>query len=112
LTKIKTEGHLHFGFRADGDRYPAGLGRILPLYTTILNHACKNLRSVTLHMGYDKECLNMGRQSASLQYVRFPLTGSDDARAGRSKTDEEKLDQIVGRVIKSLPALQYLQPGD
>lgn len=111
LTKIKIQGHLHAGFNLDkSDKRPFGLGRILPIYTVVLKEVARNLRSLTLHMRYDDECLDMDKSTQ--WYPSFPLTRADDARGDEGKSDEEKLDSIVGRVVRELKGLKHLQLGD
>jgi hypothetical protein len=112
ITRIKIEGHLHICSRVEDNNRPAGLGRIMQIYTPILKVTFTNLRSLTLHMGYDKECVSMDKQAHKFASDDFPLTAADDAPGDRGKSDEEKLDRIVGRVVKELKGLKHLQLGD
>lgn len=109
LTKIKIEGHLHTCIRDDSDRRPGGLGRVMQVYTTILREICKDLRSLTLHIGYDAECVNMTRVA---KWMPFDCTEDDDIHDDKGKSDEEKLNRIVGHVVRELKGLQHLQLGD
>ncbi|PMD33068.1 hypothetical protein L207DRAFT_535765 [Hyaloscypha variabilis F] len=85
--------------------------QVMQVYTPVLKEIYKNLRSLTFHIGYDDECVNMTKVAsygASFQV----LAEDDDVRGDEGKSDEEKLDRIVGRVVKTLPGLQHLQLGD
>ena len=84
----------------------------MQIYTPVLKEVCKDLRSLTMHIGYDKECIRMGKMPGGSLDHSFPLTFADDASGDERKTDEEKLDRIVGRVVKGLSGLQHLQLGD
>ena len=108
LTKIKIEGYLRRDFRCN-DRRPAGLGRVMQIYLPVLSEVCKNLRSLTLHMGSENECINMRKAMGG--DVSTP-TENDDPGGDEGKTDEEKLDRIVGRVVGELRGLKHLQLGD
>jgi hypothetical protein len=111
LTKVKIEGHLNTRFRDETDRRPAGLGRVLPIYTLVLKDVCKDLRSLTLHMGYSEDYLYMG-SSWGHGYPTFPLPEKDDAPRDKEKSEEEKIDAVVERVVRGLPGLRHLQLGD
>jgi hypothetical protein len=112
ITRIKIEGHLHICFGVEDNHRPAGLSRIMQIYTPILKLAFTSLRSLTLHMGYDKECISMDKQVYELDNNSFPLTVADDVPGDRGKSDEEKLDRVVGRVVRELKGLKHLQLGD
>lgn len=112
ITRIEIEGHLHICFGVEDNHRPAGLGRIMQMCTPILKLAFKNLRSLTLHLGYDKEFISMDKQIRELANYSFPLTVADDAPDDRGKSDEEKLDRIVGRVVRELKGMKHLQLGD
>jgi hypothetical protein len=112
ITRIKIEGHLHICSGVEDNQRPAGLGCIMQIYTPILKLAFTNLRSLTLHMGHDKECTSMDKPIRELAYHYFPLTVADDAADDRGKSDEEKLDRIVERVARELKGLKHLQLGD
>jgi hypothetical protein len=54
----------------------------------------------------------MDKQIRELANQSFPLTVADDAPGYRGKSDEEKLDWIVGRVVGELKGLKHLQLGN
>ncbi|KAE9365591.1 hypothetical protein N431DRAFT_447233 [Stipitochalara longipes BDJ] len=107
---IKIEGHLHTCLRYPTDRRLGGLGRVRQVYTPVLREICKNLRSLTLHLGYDDECINMTKTVTYLGSI--PLAEDDDVRGDEGKSDEEKIDGIVGRIVRELKRLKHLQLGD
>jgi hypothetical protein len=72
---------------------------------------CKDLRSLTLHVGYDKECIQKGKTSGRDLSGYFSFSGAGDVPVGKGKTDEGKLGGIVGRVAQAFPGLQHLQLG-
>jgi hypothetical protein len=76
LTKIKIEGHLHTDLRNATDRRPGGLGRVMQVYTPVLKDICKNLRSLTFHIGYDDECVNMTKVAS--YGASFQVLAEDD----------------------------------
>jgi hypothetical protein len=67
---------------------------------------------LTLHVGYDKERIHMGKTSGRDLSGYFSLSGADDGPADKGKTDEEKLEGVMGRIAQALPCLQHLQLGD
>lgn len=69
---------------------PIGMAQTLPIYTTILNHVCKGL------------------QRFSIFYDKCGALWDDDVEEELDLADEERLDEIVGKVVDALPSLQKL----
>lgn len=76
-----------------------GFAGILSMHTLVLNIVCPNLRSLTLHM------------AGGTSTKRAHLWGYD-VDQGSGKTNEQKLDETVGKVVEGLPNLQHLQLGN
>lgn len=85
---------------------------MLPILTPVLKHACHNLRSITLHMGYSETPVMMGYQNWIDPRDPFPLTENDDVPGDQGKTTEQKIYDAVGALVEALPGLQELQLGD
>jgi hypothetical protein len=112
LTKVKIEGHLQVCDRYGDNRQPAGLGRLMQIYTPVLKEVARNLRSLTLHLGFDQEYVNMSRVFSRGEMLSFNLVEDDNACGDEGKSDEEKLDSIVGRIVEELRGLKHIQLGD
>jgi hypothetical protein len=93
LRKIKFNGIFKTGGLANQFGM-LGFLELLPIYTTILNHACPNLKKLTLHLGTEG------------QYVNFRFDGDT------AKTDEELIGDVMKTLVEGLPGLQRLVLGD
>ncbi|CZR54620.1 uncharacterized protein PAC_04504 [Phialocephala subalpina] len=107
LTKIQIEGCMKTLHKPDPDDEldnvtvhvkGLGFGRMLPFFTTILKNTCPHLRVLTLHMEDDK--WNM------IQYL-----WDDDQYGNTGKTDDERIDEVVEKVVSSLESLEVLNLG-
>jgi hypothetical protein len=115
MKRVKIEGHLKIGgFRSIEGESPIGLARLLPIYVVVLRDVCKDLRSLTLHMGHGENSLYMGngRYSSYWQSGTGLQVEEDDVQGEEGKSDEEKIDNAVRKVAEGLPGLQHLQLGD
>ena len=110
ITRIKIEGYLRVCERMDGDRRPAGLGRVMKIYTPVLKEVFIRLRSLTFHIGVDCQCINMTKDES--WHVPGQVVADDDPRDDEGKSQEAKLDAIVGRTVRQLKGLKHLQLGD
>jgi hypothetical protein len=93
LRKIKFNGIFKTGGLANQFGM-LGFLELLPIYTTILNHACPNLKKLTLHLGTEGQYVN-------------PRFDGDTA-----KTDEELIEDVIKTLVEGLPGLQRLVFGD
>jgi hypothetical protein len=82
------------------------------IYTPILKNVCKVLRSLKLHVGYDKECIHVEKPSGRDLSGYFSLPGAHGGLADKGETDEEELEGVAGRFAQALPGLQHLQLGE
>lgn len=98
ITKVVIEGYFKTAkSNSDNDDgRPLGIGRFLPILTTVLQNACPELREITLHQGDSSNC----------------DLWDDDLNRQLGLTDEERVDSIVGNVVNALPSLQKLQLGN
>jgi len=65
-----------------------------------------------LHVGYDKECIRMGKPSGRDLSGYFSLSGAHGGSGDKGKTDEGKFEGVMGRAAQALPGLQHLQLGE
>ena len=109
FTKVKIEGH----FRTARREYtnPAGLARLLPLYTTVLKSVCLDLRNLSLHMGTETRFLYMGR-GMCLTTGATPEMNHRDGKIHGAKKDEDIIDKTIERLVRDLPSFLKLQLGD
>jgi hypothetical protein len=76
------------------DNRPSGLARILPIQTAILNNACPAFTELTLHQDDDCDLWD------------------DDLGGTLGLTDEQRVDDVVAKVVNGLPGFQKLQLGN
>lgn len=86
LRKIKFNGIFKTGGVANQSGI-LGFLELLSIYTTILNHACRNLKQLTLHLGTEG------------QYVDSRVDGET------AKTDGELIDDVMKTLVEGLPGL-------
>ncbi|KUJ11477.1 uncharacterized protein LY89DRAFT_758142 [Mollisia scopiformis] len=102
LTKIKVEGQMktlynHLPEESESDR-SLGFARFLPILTTVLKEACPNLRELTLYIE-DKKF--------HFDYKESRLWDNDPYNKSR-KSDEDRIDEVVERVVTTLDSLPSL----
>lgn len=108
LKKIEIEGRMKNAWESEaedgGIKYNSfwmGLPRILPILTTVLKHTCPHLRALTLHM-----------EDRAYDFDEESNRRWDDDLANRArKTDEERIDKVVEKVVLGLDTLEVLQLG-
>jgi len=108
ITNVKIDGFMKTSYRPFPripmaelpSHLPLGFARILPILTTVLENCCPRLRKLTLHME-DQIYPRPGMQALW-----------DDAPYNKiGGFDEERIDQIVSKVIEQLTSLKELQLG-
>lgn len=72
------------------EKCPIGLSQLLPIYTTILNKVCPNLRFLTIFQGLNAESWN--------------ITTKYDV----GMSDEDRMDLAIMKVVRGLPQLRIL----
>ncbi|KAF8861896.1 hypothetical protein BDZ45DRAFT_739770 [Acephala macrosclerotiorum] len=107
LTKIEIEGCMKtlYNFEPDEDMenveikpFALGFAQILPIFTTVLKNTCPNLRVLTLHME--------DKKSDRERYL-----WDWDPYNNAAKTDDERIDKVVERVVSGLDSLEALNLG-
>ncbi|KAL2064455.1 hypothetical protein VTL71DRAFT_4949 [Oculimacula yallundae] len=106
---IKIEGHFRTTHRSSPS--PVGLVRLLPIYTTVLNSVCLDMRSLSIHMGTETRFLFMGRGVCPSKSSDSFLEMRDGGITG-ARTDDDLIDKSVERLVHGLPTLTMLQLGD
>jgi hypothetical protein len=106
LRSVKLEGTFktaNSGFE-DADRRLLGFASFLSIYTLILGKVCVNMRKLTLN-------IEKGKDFSKISARDCPCwdNGLWDV-SGRS--DLEKIDEIVGKVVRGLPNLRELRLGE
>lgn len=81
------------------------LARALPYYTLFLNAVCGDLRKLTLNVNYTHPDEQYGRGHASFDR-------DDDYENYLQRTDSERIDDMVGKVVAALPNLKILRLGE
>jgi hypothetical protein len=93
LTRVKFEGFICAA--ENNSRYKfnrlIGLARLLPIYTTILNNVCADLRKLVLHSGHNNALRD------------------DDLDGALGLTKEERVNAVVEKLVRKLPTLQSIQ---
>ncbi|KAE9369956.1 hypothetical protein N431DRAFT_469832 [Stipitochalara longipes BDJ] len=93
ITSIRIEGFFktaenHLKYR---DNRPITFARILPIHATILAHACRKLTKLAIYQGPNNDLW-------------------EDDLEGRFKlSDEDRYDEVIGKVVNKLPGLQSLE---
>ena len=102
LTKVKIEGRMKTVYNTLPnellDNEPIGFGRILDILTIVLKNVCPNLRELTLHMEDRIQNTN------SKDRMRWDNDPYDRLR----KSDEQRIDEVVGKVVNTLDSLKAL----
>ncbi|PVH87088.1 hypothetical protein DL98DRAFT_637760 [Cadophora sp. DSE1049] len=81
---------------------------ILKVYTPILNEVCVNLTTLTLDHSWGVPWSELYKQEAIRKIIPVPWTWVVED----SRSDDERISEIVEGVVKGLPSLQRLQLGD
>jgi hypothetical protein len=106
ITKIKIEGHFQTATSWYNGLRVVDLAVLLPFYTEILRDMCKNLRTITLHMG-NKWTVYRNNPAGFIYLVQYPLSHDNwDER------DDRNVNEAVGNLAYSIPWLKHLQLGD
>lgn len=105
---IKLEGpmktvHLHQGLIPEV--LDPGLALTLPVYTAFLRHVCLELREITLQIET--------RAAWDGNEPHFDMTQrADDPDNTQGLMDQQRVDEIVGRLVTGLPSLRKLRLGE
>ncbi len=103
LTKSKIEGCMKTVWNMDPDEpqpgAPLGFARILNILIPIIRSVCPNIRELTLQM--EDKVKNRDFKQAMLW--------DDDPYNNAGKSDEERIDEVVEKVVNSLDSLRLLR---
>jgi len=93
IKKVKFEGKFLTAKEGKNTMHaqPIGFARLLHIYTVILRNVCKDLTTVTLH--------RKGTEGSRWE---------DDLYRNSGKSDDEKIDEAVWRLINGLPQITTL----
>jgi hypothetical protein len=106
ITKIKIDGHFQTSTGWGKGLQVIDLAIVLPFYTEILRDMCKNLRTITLHMGY-KCTVRRNNSVADIYLLQYR-----DRHDNWDERDDVNVCEAVGNLAYSIPWLKCLQLGD
>lgn len=103
LTRIKIEGCMKTVSNVTpeetwGDK-PLGFARVLNILTVVLRNVCPNLRELELHM----------EDKVRDRDFKDTMLWDDDPYNNAGKSDKERIDEVVEKVITSLDSLKVLR---